>query len=655
MATNMTKVAMVLVLGGVAACSEPVRRAPEITTGAAGSGAVRTPSAPFPTGAAGASISCNELGKPSDLPPSPTGGAFTLVLPAVPTKAERPVPAITGGTLLTLADGKTAVASDPDRDRVYVVDLTGPLKVRATVLLSPGDEPGRVIEDGAKRIHVALRGGGAVVTIDPTAGTLGERRSVCPAPRGLTYQAASDQLHVACASGELVSLPAAGGAATRTLTLERDLRDVVVGANDSLLVSTFRQANVIEVAKDGTLGRRLRPGAGMSQTFVGPPRHMSPSVAWRMLPLGDVAGSVVMLHQTGVDSEVVPAAGGYGGIKGCGAIVEAGVSILTPGAEPPALANGFEQVSLAVDVALSPDKSRFALAIPGNASSPFATVVTGPVTIAARAPAGEVTGMPTCSVLSGMPMGNPPQEEVVAVSFLSDTVVLAQTRDPAMLWRSDTGERVALSLEARADTGHQLFHANVGGGLACASCHPEGGEDGRTWTFACMGPRRTQSIRGGIRGTAPFHWAGDEMDFSKLMDDVFVQRMSGPQLRPDFKDAMADWIETIPALPKTAGLDAAAVARGKAVFEDAKVACATCHAGGLMTNNATMDVGTGLPLQVPSLRGLSWRAPFMHDGCAAKLGDRFGIAACGGGDKHGATSHLLPAQLADLTTYLESL
>jgi mono/diheme cytochrome c family protein len=655
MATNMMKVSLVLVVGGLAACAEPYRRPPEITTGAAGTGAIRVPDQSFPTGAAGTGAACGPDGKPFPMPLSPTGGAFMLALPAVPTKAEKPLPAISGGTLLTLADGKTAVASDPDRDRVYVVDLEGTLKVRATVLLSAGDEPGRVIEDGAKRVHVALRGGGAVVTIDPATGTLGERRAVCAAPRGIAYQATGDLLHVACASGELVSLPAAGGAITRTLKIERDLRDVVVSVNDGLLVSTFRRADIIEVTKDGVLGRRMKPGSGMAMSFVSGPRHMSPSVAWRMVPLADAAGSVVMLHQTGVDSEVIPAGGGYGGIKGCSAIVEAGVSILTPGGEPPALASGFDFVSLAVDVAVSPDKSRFALAVPANASTPFATVVTGNMTSAASTPVGQGPVMPGCTSLSGLPMGSPPQEEVVAVSFMTDTIVLAQTRDPAMLWRSDTGERVALSLEARADTGHQLFHANAGGGLACASCHPEGGEDGRTWTFACMGARRTQSIRGGIRDTAPFHWAGDETDFSKLMDDVFVQRMSGPQLMPTFKDALANWIETIPALPKTAGLDAAAVARGKAVFEDAKVACSSCHAGGLMTNNVTVEVGTGLPLQVPSLRGLSWRAPFMHDGCAARLGDRFSIAACGGGDKHGVTSHLMPTQIADLTTYLESL
>ena len=77
--------------------------------------------------------------------------------------------------------------------------------------------------------------------------------------------------------------------------------------------------------------------------------------------------------------------------------------------------------------------------------------------------------------------------------------------------------------------------------------------------------------------------------------------------------------------------------------------------GTLLTNNATVDVGTGAAFQVPSLRGVSWRAPLMHDGCATTLTDRFTSAACGGGDKHGVTSGLTDAALGDLVVYLQSL
>ena len=119
-------------------------------------------------------------------------------------------PAISGGTLRILAGGQTAVAADPDRDSVYIVDLTTK-SVRATISLNPGDEPGRVVADAAGRAHVALRHGGALVSIDTVAGTLLQRRDVCAAPRGLAYDAATDLVHVACSGGELVSLPAAGG------------------------------------------------------------------------------------------------------------------------------------------------------------------------------------------------------------------------------------------------------------------------------------------------------------------------------------------------------------------------------------------------------------------------------------------------------------
>jgi mono/diheme cytochrome c family protein len=568
-------------------------------------------------------------------------------LPATPTQAATPVPPLTGGTLLTTSDGRTAVASDPDRDQVYFVDLVTNT-LRATTALMPGDEPGRLVEDGAARIHVALRRGGAVVTLDPTTGAIIERRSVCGAPRGLAYQQATDQIHVACAGGELITLPPAGGAPSRTLTLDRDLRDVVVGKEGTLLVSTFRRAEVLVVAADGTIASRLGPGSGAVHNLNGQLQTRTPSVAWRMVPYDTTTGSVVMLHQTGMTDVIDPVTQGYGGIKGCGGIVQAGVTVVTPGGATPPVSGGINMVSLAVDVAVSPDGKRIALAVPGNAETQgFPTVMEGTVEAAqAETPCGGGLGG----------VGNVPSGEVISVAYSTSGVLLAQLRNPAVLWRADTNATVSLSDISRTDTGHMIFHVNAGGGLACASCHPEGGEDGRVWNFVCAGARRTQSIRGGISPTAPFHWDGTEHDFSSLMDDVFSHRMAGPMLNASQKTALQQWVDTIPLLPANSGLDAAAVARGQTLFNDPKVACATCHMGALLTNNATVDVGTGQALQVPSLRGVSWRGPFMHNGCAATLADRFsGAATCTGGDKHGVTSMLTPAQIGDLTAYLQSL
>ena len=70
-----------------------------------------------------------------------------------------------------------------------------------------------------------------------------------------------------------------------------------------------------------------------------------------------------------------------------------------------------------------------------------------------------------------------------------------------------TGANVTLSTASRADTGHLVFHANAGGGLACASCHAEGNDDGRVWNFACHG-RAPHAVAARRRCAAPSRSTG---------------------------------------------------------------------------------------------------------------------------------------------------
>jgi mono/diheme cytochrome c family protein len=226
-----------------------------------------------------------------------------------------------------------------------------------------------------------------------------------------------------------------------------------------------------------------------------------------------------------------------------------------------------------------------------------------------------------------------------------------QTREPATIV---FGQRVLeLPGRSRKHTGYELFHLATIGGIACASCHPEGHEDGQVWTFAGSGSRRTQSINGGISGTEPFHWNGDMNDFAKLAHDVFNSRMTGPSLSEEHVTSLFHWIDKIPRLEAPPADDLAAVERGRTLFNDGEVGCASCHSGEKFTNSANVSVGTDGMFQVPSLVGVAWRAPYMHQGCAATLADRFG--ACGGGDAHGKTSQLTAEQRADLIVYLETL
>jgi Cytochrome c len=557
------------------------------------------------------------------------GGPGALVLG--PQASRLP---ISGGTLLVTSDGATAVAADPDLDLIGVVDVASAAQI-ATIRLQPGDEPGRLAEDAAGRVHVALRRGGAVVTFEPRRGAILYRRPACAAPRGLAYDAASDVVHVACAGGELVTFPAAAGDATRRVLLDRDLRDVVIDGGQ-LTVSTFRTAEVLTLDAEGAVAsRRYAPSLSTDgDTFA-------PDVAWRMIGLP--GGGVVVAHERAQTTQVVidgSTPDPYASGTPCGeGIVHGAVSVFLPGESPswasPILTGG----ALPVDITIAPDGSQIAVVAAGTSS-----VLTLPL-------ADATDGTP-CAPLdtTTFPGG------AVAAAFDGAGNLVVQTRGPSV-WVGGTEVKLfgAAGTPSSATVGFDLFHQPPNGGsLACASCHPEGREDGRIWLFDTVGPRRTQALAGDVTTTAPFHWGGELADLGDVMGAVFVVRMGGSQDNLVYKTAgLTDWLSTIPAPPASQPADAASVERGSQLFADESVGCATCHSGPKHTDNQTVDVGTGQPLQVPWLVGVAWRAPFMHDGCAATLTDRFDPVC--GGSKHGNTASLSADQIADLVAFLETL
>jgi YD repeat-containing protein len=623
---------------------------------------------------------------PADAPPG-----TTPVPPATPSPDPTPLPAaaklpppISGGTLLLLADGRTAVASDPDRDRIHVVDLIA-RRVRATVPLAPGAEPGRVIEDAEGRAHVALRGGGAIVSLDPRDGRLLATRELCPAPRGLAFDAARNLLHVACAGGELVSIAPLAEAPARTLQLDRDLRDVVV-KGDRLLVSTFRKAELLVVGDAGVLERltppRVTPAfnsigrkpVGPGVMIPGVPGAIggdglsNPSVAWRLLP--GPGQTAVMLHQRAVDGEIGTTPNAYVGT--CAGVVESTVTAFEPGATTGALrtAPALLNAVVPVDLALSPDGKLLAVVSAGNLDDQQLIFYDVDSTMGPTRPdkpcepGSSVPPMGTSPPSPPSPpddgMGDPieyrpPNGQVIAVAYDKRGNILVQSREPATLQiLTQRADPIVLATERRADPGHQVFHAATAGKLACASCHPDGGEDGLTWRFVGLGARRTQSLRGGILDTAPFHWNGDMTSLDQLMHDVFEGRMQGGRVDRERVQALGRWLDQVPTIKPSPWHAAEMVARGKALFEGSATGCTTCHRGSDFTSGGSFDVGTGGAFQVPQLHDLAFRAPFMHDGCAATLADRF-TSGCGGDDRHGLTSKLGQAQIADLIAYLESL
>ncbi len=590
---------------------------------------------------------------PGAIPPDPFfGGGFgggtgdTRSLEPL-TLAADPPPPIAGGTLYYSASQGLVLASDPDRDAVFVIDsaATGTAQPLANVALEPGDEPGRIGEAGG-RFWVVLRSGGAVAAIDPADWSV-VRHPVCPVPRGVAGE--GEVVHIACESGDLVTLNAATGAEVRRVFVEPDLRDVVV-ATDGLYVDRFRRPVVLRLDASGAV---------VGETPLAPVNGFEPSVAYQMIAHPDEG--VMVVHEygnvTGVPVDAQPNAYGQGG---CSAINLLGIARVVGdvatqgqyGAVTLPVSFAVDETGIAVVDAGALNDGSFTSDFMEDDGLLFGQDVDAQFDVGGVA--DHTCGLSARSLLwqtNGLDFQDGRQILAVVSTPLG---LWVQTRDP---WQV-VGPAVEVSLPGpnRKDTGHDLFHERAGASIACASCHAEGGDDGLVWQFDGVVARRTHDLRGGILATAPFHWDGARVDMSAIMNDAFSTRMSGPFLDAAYTNAVASWVDSVEMPAAPVGASEADVLAGKAIFERADVGCASCHAGALFTNDQNVDVGTGGAFQVPRLAGVGRRGRYLHDGCAASLEAAIRAESCSGtGGAHGDVGALSTTELGQLVAYLRSL
>lgn len=503
--------------------------------------------------------------------------------------------AISGGTLAVLGDG-IAVAADPDRDLVHVVDYIAGA-VSHTIALTAGDEPGRVVPGTGDLVHVVLRGFGGIATLDTATGAVRARRATCPDPRGLAFDETAQVLHVACADGTLLQLPETGEGVLDRKILAPDLRDVVL-VDGQLRVSQFRSATL------------LSPDGARETTRA--PEGFEGTVAWHTFA---DHGRLAMVHQLAATAPVPidpPPQDDFGGAEGHAyggggacqpGIAAVALSVFDDGSAQTMMLPG---ARLTVDAAISPN-GPVALAMPG-AREGESTVRYVPLP-------GEGDG---CNV----DHGTVTDAQVTSVEYDDGGTLVMFSREPAAVLVQVGGpggaiERIPLSGEARYDTGHEIFHRATDSGLSCATCHPEGSDDGHTWVFEELGKRRSQALDAGLSGTAPFHWDGEMTDLDVLFDEVLSHRMGGMRQSPARSQSFRSWLFEQQRPAADPGRDAATlVAEGKALF--AAHECASCHTGELLGGAMTAPI-RGVALQVPTLRRIALRAPYMHDGRAANL------------------------------------
>jgi YVTN family beta-propeller protein len=197
--------------------------------------------------------------------------------------------------------------------------------------------------------------------------------------------------------------------------------------------------------------------------------------------------------------------------------------------------------------------------------------------------------------------------------------------------------------------------------MSCASCHNDGGQDGRVWDLTGFGEglRNTIALRGRKSSHGFLHWSNnfDEVqDFegqirnlaggTGLMDDATFFAGTRQQPLGDSKaglsadlDALAAYLASLnkfenSPLRNSDGTLTAAATAGKTVFDTQ--GCGSCHSGIRFTGsgaNTVVDIGTVKPasgsrlggplngIDVPTLRDVWATAPYLHDGSAATIPD----------------------------------
>lgn len=207
---------------------------------------------------------------------------------------------------------------------------------------------------------------------------------------------------------------------------------------------------------------------------------------------------------------------------------------------------------------------------------------------------------------------------VIVFSEAARAVTALSLEEGTRQWSTQLAE---LDLESPVSLGRKIFTRTdnprvARDSVACASCHPDGLDDGLTWTTP-EGPRQTPMLAGRLRGTAPYGWARDKPTLAGYIEST-VERLGGTGLSPHELEGLVAYLESLDAARPSASREGVAE-RGRAIFFG-QGACAGCHAGGEGTD-AKMHAldpprpdGRDSAFDTPSLRFVSQTAPYFHDG-----------------------------------------
>lgn len=567
---------------------------------------------------------------------------------------------------------------NPDNDSVSVIDTTnGARSAEITV----GAAPRSLARANDGRIWVVSKQAATISIIN--AGTLAVASTVAlpraSQPFGLVFSPADGSAFVALeGSGRVLKLNGSTGATLATLDVGSNPRHLAItAAGDQLLVSRFITPPL--------------PGEGtttITTTGVGAELvAVNPSTMAKLR-------TVLLAHSEKADNEVQGR--GIPNYLGAAAIAPDGKSAWVPskqdnvkrGSFRDGLALNFQNTVRAISsridlVANVEDAAGRVDHDNASVASAAAYHPTGAYLFVALETSRQVAVLDPVGKreLFRFEVGFAPQGVAVSAdgltlyvhNFMSRSVSVVDLKPLAQLGQlgnagTSTWNTVGTEkLTATVLQGKRLFYDARDTRLArdaymsCASCHNDGGHDGRTWDLAAQGEglRNTISLRGrAAMGQGFLHWSAnfnELQDFegqirglaggTGLMSDAQFNTGTRNQPLGDAKagvsadlDALAAYVASLSSFAQSPWRNAdgtltPAASNGKTVF--AQKNCAACHGGTAFTlsndasqlkNVGTLKASSGQRLggtltgiDVPTLRDVWATGPYLHDGSAATL------------------------------------
>ncbi len=558
---------------------------------------------------------------------------------------------------------------------------------------------GEIVGDGLGVVFVADRSADRVVRLSPGdgagAGLAVAGELAITEPHGLALTADGATLLVtSVADHQLVAVDTAKWAVRWRVELTSEPRGVAVTRDGSQAIVGFLTTGALAVVDLASAGKRVRwhslnprdtidviveedPRADMeaarAEISEARSRYQVPASTGkryaRVFPTIAIVGGdrVVAPHQISTPQLVrKPDAtqnDSYGGLAQAEPIEQHMAMIRRPGA--PQAESLLARLELHQPRALAYDLASDTLFIGGYGDDAVVAIAE----VSQQAPymrwRGVVSGGPgeACGI-DGLVLAGEQVWVHCALTRRLAAIAVAKTRKADSTVKWTMGPPLAVDTRDRlVARGAELFRRggdpqlSGGGIMACASCHPEGRDDGLTWR---LGPSilQTPMLAGRVQGTGPFKWDGQDRDLRASVKHT-IDRLGGSSERLTGREveALVAFIEALPRPRARGDLDAAALTRGRALFTSEVLACDDCHAGASLVDGVQHPLkGSLAQVDTPSLIGLGHSAPYYHDGSAdsltAVLGDR--------GSVHdmvdpAALKALSPTQTSDLIAYLASL